>query len=278
MGDWPIGLSTGSFYRTDIVACLERVRDAGFGLIEVCSSPSHLDFHDRHAVERAARRISDLSLECYSFHAPFHPALDITSPETSVRRPAIEEMRSAAYAAALLGSRHFVVHPGPENDGGLRTQRLERMDNAAAALLEVDQICQELGVHLVLENMLPHLFAGHVRELLWLLGALETTRVGVCLDTGHAFLSGDLQTVAHKLSGHLWMVHASDTHGVHDDHLTPGDGRVPWEALLRQLASVGFRGTFILELNGDTDADQILADAQRGRRFLRDLAHRIDRG
>jgi sugar phosphate isomerase/epimerase len=276
MGDWPVGLSTGCFYRTNILDCLDRVRDAGFGLIEVCSSPTHLDYHDRAAVERAAGRIRELDLECYSLHAPFADWIDITSPDPEARGRSVGEILLAAEAAAILGSRHFVIHPGPENSGLPASERLDRMSNAATALNDIARRCQELGPHLVLENMLPHLFCGHVRELLWLLGSLETTDVGVCLDTGHAFLSGVLQHVAHKLSGHLWMVHASDTHGKFDDHLPPGDGCVPWEALLRQLDRVRFQGTFILEIAGSEEPVS-LAGAQRGRRFLRDLSHRISR-
>ena len=72
--------------------------------------------------------------------------------------------------------------------------------------------------------MLPHLFAGRIRDLLWILGALDTFKAGICLDTGHAHLGEDSPAVVHKLSGHLWMVHASDNHRHYDDHLPPGDG------------------------------------------------------
>jgi sugar phosphate isomerase/epimerase len=119
--------------------------------------------------------------------------------------------------------------------------------------------------------MLPHLFSGAVRDLLWLLGALETTDVGICLDTGHAFLSGDLHHVAHKLSGHLWMLHASDNRGVYDDHLPPGDGALPWPALLRQLQEIGFEGGVVLEIAGDGAVGETLERAVRGRRFLEEL-------
>jgi sugar phosphate isomerase/epimerase len=128
------------------------------------------------------------------------------------------------------------------------------------------------GVGLVLENMLPHLFAGHVRDLLWLLGALASTNVGICLDTGHAFLSGDLHHVAHKLSGHLWMVHASDNRGERDDHLPPGEGQIAWPDLLHQLSTSHFTGAFILELAAPDDAAELLRRAQSSADYLRRLA------
>ena len=42
----PIGLSTGAFWRANILDCLAPIREAGFRSIEVASAPSHLDFHD----------------------------------------------------------------------------------------------------------------------------------------------------------------------------------------------------------------------------------------
>jgi sugar phosphate isomerase/epimerase len=272
MGDWPIGLSTGCFHDLPFAECLPLVRAAGFSILELCSLPQHLDYHDRQAVASAATRLRDLELEPYSFHAPFAESIDITALDGTARQSAVDEITRAAEAAATLGARYFVLHPGPENGGGTRESRLPRMENAAATLDVIAGRCQNLGVHLVLENMLPHLFSGHVRDLLWLLGAMHTRDVGICLDTGHAFLSGDLQHVAHKLSGHLWMVHASDNRGTFDDHLPPGDGGIPWRELLDQLARSGFAGTFILELAGQPDREALLAGAQRARRFLRQLA------
>ena len=278
MADWPIGLSTGCFHDQPFGDCLPAIRAAGFDIVEVCSFPAHLDYHDRPTVERAAARLHELGLEAYSFHAPFADQIDITALDPAPRdSAAVDEISRAAEAAAMLGVRYFVLHPGPENGGGAaRAAALDRMDNAAAALdagRRALPVTSESG--LVLENMLPHLFSGHVRDLLWLLGAMNTRDVGICLDTGHAFLSGDLQHVAHKLSGHLWMVHASDNRGTFDDHLPPGDGSIPWRELLAQLMRSAFSGTIILEVAGQPDRETLLAGAQRARRFLRRLAAEI---
>lgn len=272
MGDWPVGLSTGCFYESSIFDRLDLIRDAGFSILEICSYPAHLDYHDRGACERAAARIRELGLEAYSFHAPFSEAIDITSLDPGSRQRALEEILRATEAAAVLGVRYFVLHPGPEKFGLPRHERLDRMENAAAVLNRVAGRCRELGVGLVLENMLPHLFSGPVRDLLWLLGAMETTDVGICLDTGHAYLSGDIRQVAHKLSGHLRMVHASDNHGGFDDHLPPGQGAIPWPLLLRQLEEEMFRGTLMLEIAGKGNPDEILRGAQQARTFLRRLS------
>jgi len=267
-----VGLSTGSFWRTSLFDCLEPIRAAGFGKIEVASSPTHLDYHDRAACAAAAARIRELGLEVHSFHAPFADRIDISALDAGQRDSAVREICRAAEAAATLGAGLFVLHPGPETTGVPREERLDRMDCAAEALDRIARRAEELGVRLALENMLPHLFAGHVRDLLWLLGALASTDVGICLDTGHAFLSRDLRHVAHKLSGHLWMVHASDNRGERDDHLPPGEGAIPWPELLRQLADVHFSGSFILELGAEEDAADLLVRARKSADYLSRLA------
>ncbi|HEY6322682.1 MAG TPA: sugar phosphate isomerase/epimerase family protein [Thermoanaerobaculia bacterium] len=272
MDSWPVGLSTGCFFQRGILDCLEEIRGAGFSRIEVCSFPRHLDYHDREACERTAARIRELAITPESFHAPFAETIDITALDSGERQAALAELLRAAEAAAILGARHFVIHPGPEKSGLPHCERLARMENAVGVLDRVAARCRELGTALLLENMLPHLFSGAVRDLLWLLGAMKTIDVGICLDTGHAFLSGDLHDVVHKLSGHLRMVHASDNRRQFDDHLPPGDGDIPWPLLWRQLDASGFRGTVILEIAGRGSTEDILAGAQRSRAFLQHLA------
>lgn len=276
--DWPVGLSTGCFYQTSILDCLEPIQRAGFSIIEVCSFPAHLDYHNAQAVRLAADRIAALGLEPYSLHAPFADHIDITAPDRTAREAALGEIQKAADAAAMLGVRFLVIHPGPERGGYPVSERYQRMENAAEMLNRAASHCRRIGVGIVLENMLPHLFSGHIRELMWVLGALETTDVGVCLDTGHAHLSGDLRTVAQKLSGHLWMLHASDNNGHYDDHLAPGDGKIAWQPLLEQLSKTDFNGVMILEIAGQGTSESILNNARRGRAFLRGLSHRLALG
>src|SRR5678815_4145866 len=100
MSDWPVGLSTGCFYQKSIFDCLEPILTGGFSLIEVCSSPAHLDYHDLTGVRRAAERLEALGIGAYSFHAPFAEHIDITSLDTSQRDASVREVITAAEAAA----------------------------------------------------------------------------------------------------------------------------------------------------------------------------------
>jgi len=79
----------------------------------------------------------------------------------------------------------------------------------------------------------------------------------------------------HKLGQHLRMIHAHDNHGHEDEHLVPGHGIIDWNRLLTELDRTGFRGGFILELASINDEQHLLAEATRGKRFLRDIGRRL---
>jgi len=275
MSDWPCGISTGCFYQTPILEALPRVRDGGFTLIEVCSFPAHLDYHDSGLVGATAAMMRELGIEANSMHAPFAEHIDISSGDRGQRENSVHELVLASEAAAALGCRYLVLHPGPEKEGRPSPEEWYwSMRHAAESLNRVATRCRELGLTLLLENMLPHLLFGHASDMLWLLGAIRETNVGTCLDTGHASLSGDLPTVVHKLSGHLRMLHANDNRGDRDDHLPPGEGHIDWLSLVCQLIKWRFQGPLILELAGHGSPDEIMERARRAREFLNDLSRR----
>ena len=273
MINWRIGLSTGCFYNQSILDCLPLIRESGFSTIEVCSSPAHLDFHDKEAVDRAGQRISDLAMEAYSLHAPFASHIDISSADPAQRNASVAEIRKAAEAAAQLRAHYFVIHPGPEDPAPIRAQEeLPRVQHVIDSLNQVAGRCQELGIVCVLENKLPHLVFGNTSEILWILDGIKSAEAGACLDTGHAFLSGDMNDLVQKLGSRLKMIHAHDNAGSNDNHLPPGDGNINWPQLLRELIQIRFHGAFILEMAGSPDPALTMANARRGRSYLRALA------
>jgi sugar phosphate isomerase/epimerase len=274
MKPWQIALSTGCFYKRPIIDVLAAVRDSGFDRIEVCSFPVHLDYHNRPHVEEAARCLESLDIFATSFHAPFSERIDITALDGAVREMAVQELICACEAASVMKVQNVVLHPGPERQGRpSEAEFLIRMRNAAESLNRVADRCRELGVHLVLENMLPHLLFGHINDMLYLLGSINDPEVGACLDTGHAFLARELGTVIYKLSGHLHLVHVNDNRGERDDHLVPGDGRIDWPRVMNDLKTCHFNGTLILELasNDGESVEGMLVRARRARDYMDDL-------
>jgi sugar phosphate isomerase/epimerase len=271
MTEWPIALSTGCFYQRSIFDILAPVRDAGFHEIEVCSSPRHLDYHNVDEVRRAGERMRELGLQPVSFHAPFAERIDITSFNKPVRDAAVQELIRACEAAALLGCGQVVLHPGPEREGRPpEAEFIQHMHLAAESLNLVAARCCDLGIQLLLENMLAHLLFGHVRDMMYLLGEISTCNVGTCLDTGHAHLAREMSLVIQKLSGHLKLVHINDNRGDWDAHLPPGEGTIDWPWVIQELRHNHFHGALVLELHGGGNeaVETVLARAARAREFL----------
>lgn len=279
MTAWPIGLSTGCFYRQSILTVLDEIRSSGFHIIEICSFPQHLDYHHEGDVRRAGERIHALGLRPYSFHAPFANHIDITALDDGARQAAVGELITACRAAALLGAEHVVLHPGPEREGRPGGDEfVKRIHHAASSLRRVAACCREEGVKLLLENMLPHLLFGHTSHMLFLLGEMGADCVGVCLDTGHARLGGDLASVVHLLSGHLKLVHINDNRGDRDSHLIPGEGSIDWPWLMGELHRHQFHGGLIIEMAAEENEPTAgtLARARRGRDYLAGVLMRTE--
>lgn len=279
MKPWPIALSTGCFYDRPIFTVLDAVKKAGFAEIEVCSFSKHLDYHNLNDVQRAGELMRALQLAPVSFHAPFASHIDITAMDPHAREIAVRELLAACEAAALMGCRHVVLHPGPEREGRPPEKEfLLHMQYASESLNRVAARCCDLGIQLLLENMLAHLLFGHVRDMLFLLGEIKSCQVGACLDTGHAHLAREMDMVIQKLSGHLKLVHVNDNRGDWDAHLAPGEGTIDWPKVIRELRENSFQGTLVLELarRENETVEGALAHAQRGREFLRDVCLKCD--
>jgi sugar phosphate isomerase/epimerase len=277
MINWPVGLSTGCFYQRSIFDVLALVRESGFSLIEISSSPGHFNFHDREELLRLTALLRDLDLVPFSFHGPLADHLDITSADEGNREQTVKEMLSVVEAAATLGARHLIVHPGPDHldrtDGEQHGARLKR---AAESLRNIQGRCRELGVMMVIENMLPHLSLGRTRDLLHVIGEFDGEEVGVCLDTGHANLAGDIYDLPGQIGRRLRMLHVHDNRGGHDDHLPPGQGHINWPLLLSRLAEQKFEGPLILELSGEKDQPiKQLREARAGREVLERIKQQL---
>ena len=182
----------------------------------------------------------------------------------------------AAEAAAILETKYFVVHPGPEKTAFSEHERISRLQNAVGALDQIRHRCNSLGVELVLENMLPHLFAGRTENLIWIMKALTTADVGICLDTGHAQLGCNLPEIMALSAACLRLVHANDNHGTWDDHFSPGDGKIDWSEVMRQLLDIRYDGALIVEVANFDDRRSTLKQASRGREHLRQIGRTLE--
>ncbi|WP_225438563.1 sugar phosphate isomerase/epimerase family protein [Candidatus Frankia nodulisporulans] len=148
----------------------------------------------------------------------------------------------ARSVAETLGAGTVVVHPP------FRWQR----DYAREFITGIERMAGETDVRFAVENMFPLRARG--REVSayapdW--SPVDDDYAHVTLDLSHTSVSrSDAMAMAGELGERLVHVHMADGMGsAKDEHLVPGRGTQPCAELLEQLATGGFDGTIVVEIN-----------------------------
>jgi len=273
-----VGLSTGCFYRSDIFNNIEKITNAGFTILEISSSASHIDIYNLKQIQELMKYLKSKKVDAYSFHAPFAKNIDITSPDPDERKYSHETILQSLKAASVLKVQNFVLHPWPEKEFPTHSpEKKVRKNNANEFIRILAQKCMDNNITLALENMQPQLLISPMKDLFWIKKETEIPDVAACFDTGHAFLTKSFSIALHELAGHIEMVHVSDNWGQKDDHLPPGKGAIDWRRFIADLLRTGFKGSFIIELDDKEGADpaSVIRDAAEGKEYLSHIINDI---
>ena len=92
-------------------------------------------------------------------------------------------------------------------------------------------------------------FPKTIEDMLYLINGLEN--VGICLDVGHANVSGNVLTFYNNLSKtqKIWNLHLHDNLGDKDDHLEIRKGNIPFKELFKKLKEDDYKGFLSIELD-----------------------------
>lgn len=245
-----------------MLTILEALGEAGFRWIDY-NIPT--DFHDDSGPDHAMRE-DGWRQSCETYRA-FAEANGMRFYQTHnlmfnyfEDTPAAQEnnrlVDRCLEITALLGGGVSVMHPvappGAEydRDACLRANR--------DYFLRKAEVAERFGVRIAVENMLTsRYFDGTVfkryctgiDELTELVGEINHPLVGICIDTGHAHYMGhNIYDAVTACDDWLIALHIHDNNRFDDQHLTPYCGTLDWDACLRALADVGYRGHFTLEI------------------------------
>ncbi|WP_199441617.1 sugar phosphate isomerase/epimerase family protein [Umezawaea beigongshangensis] len=234
----PIGLSTAAVWPQPAGAAFELAAELGYDGVEtmIWIDPVSQDV-------RALGRLSEKTgVPVLAVHAP---CLLITqrvwSPDPVVR------LRRSVAAARDLGARTVVVHPP------FRWQRAYA-DGFADLVAELED---SSGVAVAVENMFPvrrGVGRGRSVQVSAFRPSIDPTDVGhrnYTLDLSHTAAAGvDALDLARRMGDGLAHVHLADgTGGPKDEHLVPGRGSQPCARVCEDLATAGFGGQVVLEVN-----------------------------
>jgi len=184
-------------------------------------------------------------------HAPYGFKFDRV-PEML---PKIQQMMRFC---GVCGVKQIVVHPICEgryrgNEEAVFAANVEYYKMYEATALET-------GVKVAIENMYQrHPYTSKVyvdsilgdpHELARMYDVLNNDKAyTVCLDIGHAAITGHEPDEAIRILGHdrLGSLHVQDVDYVSDMHVMPGSGNLNWYAICKALADIRYKGEFTLE-------------------------------
>jgi sugar phosphate isomerase/epimerase len=254
---------------------LVEIAAHGFETVEIFATRTHIDYHDAAVLAQLRGHLHDAELVAHSVHGPITDGLhgstwgasySLATAEESARVMAVEETLAAMRAAAVLEAPLVVLHLGvplaqqPDGRDNRRDAALRSLETLAAA-------AAPLGVQLALE-VIPNPISDAEQLVAFIEDDLDAPGVGICLDSGHAFLLGDLADAIEAVSGHLVTTHLHDNRRTADDHLVPFEGRIDWAEAAMTLQKVGYEGVWMFELAPSPTPRAVLEKAQAARRRL----------
>ena len=192
-----------------------------------------------------ARRIAERAGMCFdAVHGVFGADIDPSSPDSAHRAHCLAIYREEAVVARELGAPRVIVHPAAYRPGGQppapegRARRRAALDEFARRLAEEGE---RSGVRFLLENLPPGVAIGdEPDELRDCVASIASPCLRMCLDLGHAHLSGDAPASIRSCAEVVDYLHIHDNDRRSDLHLFPAarGGTIDWDAVgaaLRQL-------------------------------------------
>lgn len=200
------------------------------------NGPAYLKF------VRELKRIGlDNGIVCNQSHAPF-PSVDPVAH--SLLKRAIE-------CTAEAGGEICIIHPGNR----------QTAEENAALYLELLPFAKEHGIKLAAENMFNRepetrriipAACSSPADFLRHLELVNDPSLVACLDIGHAEIVGcetSAPEMIRALGNHLQALHIHDNDRYDDCHKLPFTMSIDFDAVIRALKEIGYRGYLTLEAN-----------------------------
>ena len=248
---------------------LLQIAAHGFELVEVFATRTHFDYHNPAVVADLQQWLAEAGLLLRSIHAPVGESFaggrwsglfSIASVDADARERAVREAEQALFIARRIAVPVLVTHigiprmqprdavSGPQDARAAARRSLEALQRAA----------DPLGVRIAVE-VIPNELSRAGSLVHFLEEDLDGTRVGICLDFGHAHIDGDVVDAVETVSEHVIATHLHDNGGRADDHLMPLEGTIDWEAALIAMQKIGYDGPMMFEVGARGPAKDSLA-------------------
>ena len=254
-----LAFSSNAYLRFSIEETIRRIAGLGYRGIELLADVPHAwpagllperVEEIRQAIEDADLTISNINAFMMNAVADprqpyWHPGW--TDPDPHYRAIRREHTKRSLHLAQQLGAPHVTTEPGGLLAPG--QTRAEASQIFYEELMPCLDVAEELGVGLLIEPE-PELLIERFDEYLEFVAKLDSERVGLNFDVGHAYCVGeDPENWVAKMASHTVHYHLEDIAPtrVHQ-HMVPGQGAIDFAATLRAIAQTGYDGWLTVEL------------------------------
>lgn len=244
---------------------LERMRADGFDSMDY-QEFVHTDtpLFEKNAKEFEAylseqRSIAEQTgIGIHQVHGPWRwPSQDATEED---RRERFDKMARSIEGTAILGSKHFVIHPIMPFQANDKGYEKISYDMNLQFMGKLTELAEQYGIIICFENMpMPELSLGSVEAVLEFVKTMNRKNFQICLDTGHCTMFQTAPADAVRLIGkeHLYALHIHDNDGKVDLHWDPFTGVIDWTAFGKALHEIHYEGVISLEPSFPVLPDQL---------------------
>jgi sugar phosphate isomerase/epimerase len=210
-----------------------------------------LTFDQDDRAGRPSRRllrglISEGAIRAGSLHLPFGGGWDISVGDEGERKRVVSGLADLIDRSVEFQSRNLTLHasfePIPE------AERPLRMRAARRSLEALVPFAAARGFRVAVE-LLPRTCLGrHEDELLSLVDGFDPAAAGICFDVNHVMnRQAEIPRMIEAMTSRLSLFHISDHDGLDEQHWYPGQGVIPWPAVMRAIRATGLDLILIYE-------------------------------
>ena len=262
MASMELGLSTTAFLDFDPPRHLPLMARFGIHCVEL--STDCFDRLNAAVFRHLAAAIQDAGVAVNSIHVPYCcpgqlTRCSISDTDMSTRQQALDMAGVCLERLQALGGRCLVLHPS--GDCVADDERQERIDLLQEGLLQLlARLPETLPMRIGVESLHKTSLGRDARDLVEIVDAVGSSRVGICLDTNHANLIENIVDATRVYGPRLLTLHISDNDGAAERHWLPMRGVIPWQEWMRALAKTGYSGPLVYEVSAREAADRSLSD------------------
>ena len=256
-----VSIWSGYYSELPFEQILDRFASAGFDHAELCTSCLLKLMEQEGAPEQIGIRtgniVKDKGFKIPQGHLSFKKGL--------VDPTAIDNLQRELDLFSGMGITNAVIHA----NGGKELPAEERFEKRVYALSVLAEYLKGTSIKLCLENLGSVPETHTVERIRKIIDAVDSDRLGICLDTGHLHLVNGrgeaTQSQREFILGagkDLCAMHITNNSGMGDDHLMPFSSRegIEWKEVMIALKGIDYQGLFNLEILGEKNAPLFIRD------------------